>query len=32
MFGNLVYDKSLSIYKANYQIRTFNESIELTEK
>jgi nucleoside-diphosphate-sugar epimerase len=32
MFGNLVYDKSLSIYKANYQIRTLDESIEITEK
>lgn len=33
VFGNLVYDKSMSDYnKANYRIRTFKESIELTEK
>lgn len=33
VFGNLVYDKSLSSYdKADYQIRSFRESIELTEK
>ena len=32
-FGNLVYEKSMSDYdKANYRIRTFKESIELTEK
>ena len=32
MFGNLVYDKSMSDYdKANYRIRSFRESIELTE-
>lgn len=32
VFGNLVYDKSMSDYdKANYRIRTFRESIELTE-
>jgi len=32
VFGNLVYEKSMSDYdKANYQIRTFKESIELTE-
>lgn len=32
MFGNLVYDKSISEYhKNNYQIRTFRESIEITE-
>lgn len=31
-FGNLVYEKSMSEYdKANYRIRTFKESIELTE-
>lgn len=33
IFGNLVYEKSMSDYdKANYQIRDFRESIELTEK
>ncbi len=33
VFGNLVYEKSMSDYdKANYRIRTFKESIELTEK
>lgn len=32
VFGNLVYDRSLSEYsKANYQIRNFKETIELTE-
>jgi len=32
VFGNLVYNKSMSDYnKANYQIRDFKESIELTE-
>jgi UDP-glucose 4-epimerase len=32
VFGNLVYEKSMSYYdKANYQIRDFRESIELTE-
>jgi nucleoside-diphosphate-sugar epimerase len=33
LFGNLVYDKTLSEYnKGNYQKRNFIESIELTEK
>jgi len=33
VFGNLVYDKSMSDYdKVNYRIRKFSESIELTEK
>lgn len=33
VFGNLVYEKSMNDYdKANYQIRDFKESIELTEK
>lgn len=33
VFGNLVYEKTMSHYdKANYQIRDFRESIELTEK
>jgi UDP-glucose 4-epimerase len=33
VFSNLVYEKSMSDYdKANYRIRTFRESIELTEK
>jgi UDP-glucose 4-epimerase len=32
VFGNLVYEKSMSDYdKANYRIRDFKESIELTE-
>ena len=32
VFGNLVYEKSMSYYdKENYRIRTFRESIELTE-
>jgi UDP-glucose 4-epimerase len=32
-FGNLVYEKSISNYaNANYRIRDFKESIELTEK
>ncbi|MBN2259280.1 MAG: NAD-dependent epimerase/dehydratase family protein [Clostridiales bacterium] len=32
VFGNLVYEKSMSDYdKANYRIRTFRESIKLTE-
>lgn len=32
VFGNLVYDKSLSNYKENYQIRGLKESIMETEK
>lgn len=32
VFGNLVYRKELSEYKANYQIRSFKESIQLTVK
>lgn len=33
VFGNLVYEKSMSDYdKANYRIRDFRQSIELTEK
>ena len=33
VFGNLVYEKSMSDYdKANYRIRDLRESIELTEK
>lgn len=32
VFGNLVYEKSMSVYdKANYQVRPFKETIELTE-
>ena len=32
VFGNLVYEKSMSDYNtANYRIRDFRESIELTE-
>jgi nucleoside-diphosphate-sugar epimerase len=33
LFGNLVYEKSMSVYvNQDYRIRTFRESIELTEK
>ena len=33
VFGNLVYEKSMSDYnKVDYRIRSFRESIELTEK
>lgn len=33
VFGNLVYEKSLSYYeKESYQVRSFTDSIELTEK
>ncbi|HEP1803128.1 TPA: NAD-dependent epimerase/dehydratase family protein [Streptococcus suis] len=32
VFGNLVYDKELSSYDFEYQIRRFEESIRLTEK
>ncbi|MBT9139345.1 MAG: N-acetyl-alpha-D-glucosaminyl-diphospho-ditrans,octacis-undecaprenol 4-epimerase [Syntrophomonadaceae bacterium] len=32
VFGNLVYEKSMSDYKVNYRIRDLRESIELTEK
>jgi len=32
VFGNLVYEKSMSDYKVNYRIRDFRESIEMTEK
>ena len=31
VFGDLVYEKSMSDYEVNYQIRSFKESIELTE-
>jgi|SRR5690554_2854274 len=31
VFGNLVYDKSMSAYKADYQVRDFHKSIELTK-
>lgn len=31
VFGNLVYEQSISIYKENYRIRSFQESIQLTE-
>ncbi len=31
IFGNLVYEKSMSAYKVNYQIRNLRESIELSE-
>ena len=32
VFGNLVYEKSMSNYKENYRIRDFRESIIATEK
>lgn len=32
VFGNLIYDKSLSLYKDNYRIRDFRESLVRTEK
>ena len=32
VFGNLVYEKSISNYKDNYQIRDLKSSIKLTEK
>jgi nucleoside-diphosphate-sugar epimerase len=31
VFGNLVYEKSMSTYKENYRIRDFRKSIEFTE-
>jgi UDP-glucose 4-epimerase len=31
VFGNLVYDRELTTYKENYQVRDFGESIRLTE-
>ena len=31
VFGNLVYEQSLSRYRVNYQIRDLRETIELTE-
>ena len=31
VFGNLVYEQSMSRYRVNYQIRDLRESIELTE-
>lgn len=32
VFGNLVYEKSMSEYKENYRIRNLKQSIEATEK
>lgn len=32
IFGNLVYEKSMSIYKERYQIRDLEDSIKLTER
>lgn len=32
VFGSLTYDKEMSIYKENYWINDFTESIEKTEK
>ncbi|MDN3425673.1 NAD-dependent epimerase/dehydratase family protein [Microbacterium sp. APC 3898] len=31
VFGNFVYEKNMSEYKKNYEIRKFNESIKVTE-
>lgn len=31
VFGNLVYEPSMSDYKENYRIRKFKESIVITE-
>lgn len=31
VFGNLVYDKKISQYKDEYQVKEFKESIKLTE-
>jgi len=31
VFGDLVYKKEMSKYKANYWVRDFEESIKLTE-
>ena len=31
-FGNLYYDKSLSVYKTNYRVCTLTESIKRTEE
>jgi len=32
VFGNLVYEQSMSEYKENYRIRDLKQSIEATEK
>jgi nucleoside-diphosphate-sugar epimerase len=32
VFGNLIYDQNLSLYKENYRIRDLQESIRMTEK
>ena len=32
VFGNLIYDKKISMYKENYQIRNLEKSIEVTER
>ncbi|MBT2572016.1 NAD-dependent epimerase/dehydratase family protein [Planococcus sp. ISL-110] len=32
VFGNLIYDKNISTYKENYQIRNLKKSIEVTER
>lgn len=31
IFGDLIYDQKISVYKENYQIRTLKESIKLSE-
>jgi len=31
MFGNLVYDKNISVYKENYNVNQFIDSIRKTE-
>jgi nucleoside-diphosphate-sugar epimerase len=32
VFGNLIYEKNMSTYKTDYRVRSFRQSIELTEK
>lgn len=32
VFGNLIYEKSISRYQEEYQLKNLNESIEVTEK
>jgi len=32
VFGNLVYDQSMSVYKEDYRVRDLRSSIELTER
>ncbi|MFK8793970.1 NAD-dependent epimerase/dehydratase family protein [Planococcus plakortidis] len=32
VFGNLVYDQNISVYKENYRVRDLSESVRVTEK